>query len=245
MSNLLTIPEAAERLKVSVPTVRRWIRSGRIHSQLTLGPYGEQWMVDPDSVDSSAPTSTGNARTSGVYVPVQELEQQSSEHPLLKEAEQALEQAMREKDELEQEVRRARAELSRQVSSPAPAADGLLALRCDLEGSERERLRLQRELQVAEREREQAYQELRGALQALHQTQERLQQQERELQHLRAESFCVRRLLATRLGVDEEEADLLSLFFQWEAAQTLRRPRSVQWTRLRTERGSEPWSEAE
>jgi len=43
----LTTGEAAERLGVSIPTVKRWIERGA----LSGGPMGGRWLVSPQSVD--------------------------------------------------------------------------------------------------------------------------------------------------------------------------------------------------
>lgn len=236
----LTIPEAAQRLKVSIPTVRRWIRSGRVRSQLTLGPFGEQWMVDPESLDEPlVPTlqRQDEEKPSSAFVPVQELTQPPPDpagntEELLREAEQALEQACRVREQLERELQELRAELSaRSERSQTDKAD-LIALRCDLEGSERERLRLERERNEARRDGEQAHSDLRSCLQSLREVHRQLEQSSAECQRLRAESLCVRRLMAQKLGLEGEDVDLLSLFFQWEAAQ-LRSIRPVSWGRRR------------
>lgn len=43
----LTTGEAAERLGVSIPTVKRWIERG----SLVGGPMGGRWLVSPQSVE--------------------------------------------------------------------------------------------------------------------------------------------------------------------------------------------------
>jgi len=43
----LTTGEAAERLAVSIPTVKRWIERGA----LLGGPVGGRWLVSPESVE--------------------------------------------------------------------------------------------------------------------------------------------------------------------------------------------------
>jgi len=43
----LTTGEAAERLGVSIPTVKRWIERGA----LAGGPLGGRWVVSPESVE--------------------------------------------------------------------------------------------------------------------------------------------------------------------------------------------------
>ena len=44
----LTTGKAAERLGVSIPTIKRWIERGT----LTGGPLGARWVVSQESVDS-------------------------------------------------------------------------------------------------------------------------------------------------------------------------------------------------
>jgi excisionase family DNA binding protein len=49
----LPIRETAERLGVSTRTVRRWIREGRISSELRPGPYGEQYFIPVDQIQTA------------------------------------------------------------------------------------------------------------------------------------------------------------------------------------------------
>lgn len=44
---LLTIPEAAELLRVSIKTIRRWIDGG----DLTAAKLGAQWRIRPRDLD--------------------------------------------------------------------------------------------------------------------------------------------------------------------------------------------------
>ena len=74
MSKMLSVNEAAEHFKVSTATIRRWIRSGRVRSQLTLGPFGEQWMIEPDGLVTED-------RAHGAYVPVEHLMEKPAQHP--------------------------------------------------------------------------------------------------------------------------------------------------------------------
>ena len=46
----LTTGEAAERLGVSIPTVKRWIERGTLPG----GPMGGRWLVSPESVEQIA-----------------------------------------------------------------------------------------------------------------------------------------------------------------------------------------------
>lgn len=44
---LLTIPDAAERLQVSIKTIRRWIEGG----ELAAAKLGAQWRIRPRDLD--------------------------------------------------------------------------------------------------------------------------------------------------------------------------------------------------
>ena len=152
MAKMVTIPEAAEHFQVSVATIRRWIRAQRLASQLTLGPYGEQWMVDVEQAPARRPFAS-EALGAGAYVPVQQCAAPSAATDgLLREAEQALQEAWKAKEEAEKELQQARAatsartELPPPVEASAPPASDWTALQHDLEGSERARVRLQCEL---------------------------------------------------------------------------------------------------
>ena len=50
---LLSIQEAGQRLGVSAKTVRRWIHSGRLPAHKQLGPYGEQYRVPIEAVQTA------------------------------------------------------------------------------------------------------------------------------------------------------------------------------------------------
>jgi excisionase family DNA binding protein len=41
----LTIAEAARSLGVSSRTVRRYVKSGKIHAELVLGPFGQEYQI--------------------------------------------------------------------------------------------------------------------------------------------------------------------------------------------------------
>jgi hypothetical protein len=226
---LLTVTEAADHFKVSTATIRRWIRSGRVSSQLTLGPFGEQWMIDSESLrdrDGSAehepqrrevvPAAGGTS----AFVPVDQLIRHNDSDSLLQEAESALKEAWQareaaEKRLAEQQARSAAeiAELRSQLAQPLP---DLVALRSDLEGSERQRLQLERELKTAHAEHKEAWDQARSALQALGEAYARLEVQDTELVRQRSELECLRRAFAQRLGLDWTEHDVLSLFVRWE-----------------------------
>jgi excisionase family DNA binding protein len=57
---LLTVPEAAQRLKVNAETVRRWLREG-VLTGVKLGK--RQWRVRTSDLErlSSPPTSAGKS----------------------------------------------------------------------------------------------------------------------------------------------------------------------------------------
>lgn len=47
---LITLKEAAERLGVSLPTVRRMIKDGRLNGELRDGPYGRTYYIDEANI---------------------------------------------------------------------------------------------------------------------------------------------------------------------------------------------------
>ena len=51
----LTVAEAAVRLGVSEPTVRRWIRAGRLAGERVAGSGGRQYLVSLEGVESAQP----------------------------------------------------------------------------------------------------------------------------------------------------------------------------------------------
>ncbi len=51
MNGLLTIPEAAERLRCHPETVRRAVRSGAIHAD----KFGGKYLIDPDNLPLTLP----------------------------------------------------------------------------------------------------------------------------------------------------------------------------------------------
>lgn len=202
---MLSVTDAAEHYKVSTATIRRWIRSGRVRSQLTLGPFGEQWMIEPDGL-------VLEDRAHGAYVPVEQLlekaavnESEPLDQGVIKEAQEALQEAWEAKERAEAEL----AELRKHTD--------LTALRQDLEGSERQRARLQQELTELRASQDQAWQETRTALRALHGAYEDMEALGRKLQGLETESECFRRTLAQRLGLDWREYTVLQLFLRWDS----------------------------
>ena len=52
MTKGYTIAEAAEVLDVSTKTVRRRIHKGEIPAELVDGPYGQQYMIPADAIDT-------------------------------------------------------------------------------------------------------------------------------------------------------------------------------------------------
>lgn len=216
---MLTIPEAAAHFKVSVPTIRRWIRSGRVRSQLTLGPFGEQWMVDPNAPESAPVVSETLASASlptQAYVAMDQLIEKAPssggggvDQALLKEAEEALEEAWQARQRAEQEL----AELK------ASRQDGdLLALRQDLEGSERHRQALLQQVGQLQASQQEAWQETRTALRALQGAYEVQEDLQRRLHLAETESECLRRSMARRLGLNWQEHNLMSLYLRFESS---------------------------
>jgi len=212
MSKMLSVTEAADHFKVSTATIRRWIRSGRVRSQLTLGPFGEQWMIEPDGL-------VVEDRAQGPYVPVEQLMEkpdlvptlkstqadQGVDQGLLREAQEALEEAWQAKERAEQELQELRKH------------SDLSALRLDLEGSERQRMRLQLEVAQLRQSEQQAWEETRTALRALRGAYEDTEKLSRKLHGLETESECFRRSLAQRLGLDWRDYSVLELFLRWDS----------------------------
>jgi len=209
---MLSVTEAADYFKVSTATIRRWIRSGRVRSQLTLGPFGEQWMIEPDGL-------VMEDRAQGPYVPVEQLMEkpdlvptlkstqsdQGVDQGLLREAQEALEAAWQAKEKAEQELQELRKH------------SDLSALRLDLEGSERQRMRLQLEVAQLRQSEQQAWEETRTALRALKGAYEDAESLSRKLHGLETESECFRRSLAQRLGLDWRDYSVLELFLRWDS----------------------------
>ncbi|MBS2034359.1 helix-turn-helix domain-containing protein [bacterium] len=222
MSKMLNVTEAAEHYKVSTATIRRWIRSGRVRSQLTLGPFGEQWMIDPDGL-------VVDDRAQGPYLPVEQLMEKpdhGGDQALLKEAQEALQQAWEAKEKAEQELDSLRNQCF---------DSDVFSLRVDLEGSESARARLAQELEVLRGSERQAWEETRTALRALGSAYQESERLGRLVQQLETESDCLRRNLAQRLGLEWREHSLLQLFLRWDsmgdwATASLERP---DWSQLR------------
>lgn len=53
MQSDLTLNEAAERLGVSPRTIRRWIKEGKINATLQQSPYGMQYFISADQIDTA------------------------------------------------------------------------------------------------------------------------------------------------------------------------------------------------
>lgn len=49
----LSILEASQRLGVSPKTVRRWIQGGRLPARKEKGPYGEQYLIPAEAIQSA------------------------------------------------------------------------------------------------------------------------------------------------------------------------------------------------
>ena len=63
MSKLLTPEEAAQRLQVSISTVKRWLRSGELKG---VKPGGRLWRVEEEALQQfiTASTETANEKKS-------------------------------------------------------------------------------------------------------------------------------------------------------------------------------------
>ena len=53
MADWLTLPEAAERLGISVSTARRWIREGKLTANKEPGPYGLEYRISADQINTA------------------------------------------------------------------------------------------------------------------------------------------------------------------------------------------------
>ncbi len=71
----LTIAEAARSLGVSSRTVRRYVKSGKIHAELVLGPFGEEYRILelPVEIRKSKPVDKTPDQSS-VQTPVQVID---------------------------------------------------------------------------------------------------------------------------------------------------------------------------
>jgi excisionase family DNA binding protein len=49
----LTVAEAATQLGVNEKTVRRWVKSGRLSAELVAGPYGQQYRIPADALQTA------------------------------------------------------------------------------------------------------------------------------------------------------------------------------------------------
>jgi len=63
----LTIAEAARSLGVSSRTVRRYVKSGKIHAELVLGPFGQEYRILelPVELRKSKPVDNTPSQSSG------------------------------------------------------------------------------------------------------------------------------------------------------------------------------------
>ena len=53
-NNDLTLKEAAEHFRVSVQTIRRWIKDGKITAELRDSPYGQQYFIPAHEVQTAS-----------------------------------------------------------------------------------------------------------------------------------------------------------------------------------------------
>lgn len=49
----LTVAEAAEKLGVNDKTIRRWVKAGRLAAELADGPYGKQYRIPADALQTA------------------------------------------------------------------------------------------------------------------------------------------------------------------------------------------------
>lgn len=158
-------------------------------------------------------------RAQGVYVPVEQLMEKPDMVPTLKPAppDQSVDQGvLREAQEALQEAWEAKEKAEHELLELRKQSD-LTALRLDLEGSERQRARLQQEVLQRQQSEQQAWDETRTALRALREAYEDCERLGRKLQSLETESECFRRSLAQRLGLDWRDYSVLELFLRWDS----------------------------
>jgi excisionase family DNA binding protein len=53
MADWFTLPEAAKRLGISVSTARRWIREGKLTAKKEPGPYGLEYRIPADQINTA------------------------------------------------------------------------------------------------------------------------------------------------------------------------------------------------
>jgi excisionase family DNA binding protein len=53
VADWFTLPEAAERLGISVSTARRWIREGKLSARKEPGPYGLEYRIPADQITTA------------------------------------------------------------------------------------------------------------------------------------------------------------------------------------------------
>ncbi len=49
----LSVAEAASRLGVNEKTIRRWVKAGRLSAELEPGPYGQQYRIPVDALQTA------------------------------------------------------------------------------------------------------------------------------------------------------------------------------------------------
>ncbi len=54
---MATLQQAAEQLGVSVQTVRRWVKAGKLPAQLQAGPYGDAYDIPEAALDTAQMTT--------------------------------------------------------------------------------------------------------------------------------------------------------------------------------------------
>ncbi|HXG35564.1 MAG TPA: helix-turn-helix domain-containing protein [Dehalococcoidia bacterium] len=122
-SEWLTILEASQRLGVSPKTVRRWIQAGRLPARKEKGPYGEQYLVPAEAIQSAQQV-----------IDVVKVERPTDPRVLALAVAQAIEER---EGALRQELAALRAQVAALATNPAWAQENA-ALRDELAGLQRQ-----------------------------------------------------------------------------------------------------------
>ena len=72
----LTISQAAKSLGVSTRTVRRFIKSGKIHAALVPGPFGEEYRISELPHDLHKPKPVDNTPSQAIDI-IRELQEKN------------------------------------------------------------------------------------------------------------------------------------------------------------------------
>lgn len=121
MSEHISVNEAAEMAGVSERTIRRWVANGYIAGQKIRGSSGDEWRIDPDSLNEylheSEHLRNRGREDGGRFLPAGSLSQEKTSR---------LERVVRELQDSTGEAARAREEMQEAIKSLSAAATGIL-----------------------------------------------------------------------------------------------------------------------